>query len=202
MNKLILLSAILLALCSCNKKKSESICEARHMPFDYANESKTLIPINTRNFWTYTDSLFDPITGLLVQTSTTLIKIEDVYELNDMIYFDFSELWPGMTIIGDTLFYVIRNEEVGSSDCYRLKKSYFPLSSDTVQYGDNPDEIAYRDTATVRTRAGDFSGNIVYEEGTARKTVFHSGIGMIRTSTQLANGHTRRSLTLKDYVLK
>lgn len=172
------------------------------MPFDYTNENKTLIPINTQNFWTYTDSLFNPDTGAWEQTSTTLIKIEDVYEIDGMTYFDFSELWPAMTVIGDTLFYVIRNEDVNAAGCYQLKKGYFPLDRDTVRYGDGPDYIAYKDTATISTQAGNFSDNIVYQEGTTRKTIFHTGIGLIRTATQLANGHTRRSLTLKNYTLK
>lgn len=202
MNKLILLSALLLAVCSCNKKKSELTCEVRHIPLDYKIESKALIPVNTQNFWTYTDSLFDPNTGAWIQTTTTLIKIEDVYELNGMTYFDFSELWPAMTVVGDTLFYVIRNEDVNADGCYRLKKGFSPLDADTVHFDDYPDNIAYKDTTTVNTQAGSFSDNTVYREGIYRTTIFHSGIGLIRTSTQLANGHTRRSLTLKDYTLK
>ena len=188
------------ALFSCNQKQEMPKCVQSQVPFDYYSSGRTNIPINTLNFWTYVDSVFDPQTGAFVSTSTSLITISDVSQINGLTYFEFNQLLPPMTVIGDSLFSVSITGDIYANDCYTLNKIFYPIS-DTVKSG-QAGKTAYFDTTTVKTPAGNFSGNMVFIDGGYVKYVFHPGIGLIRNAFYLGNGILRRSLTLKDYSVK
>lgn len=188
----------IVALISCHKEKPVTQCTTTQIPFDYSNPAKTLIPIDTRNFWTYTDSIFSPQTGAFDSVTTTLIKIEDVYQNGSITYFDFTELLPPMTAIGDTLYSVQAQKDVDLTNCNTITKLFYAVA-DTTQWGGQQNQIAYYDAATLKTPAGDFSGNVIFKDGPYVTYTFHKGEGLIKLSMYLANNQLRRSLTLKDY---
>lgn len=200
MNKLLAFTVSAFLLYSCQKdKQPDTKCTVNHIPLDYQKQSNALIPVNTRNFWTYTDSIFNGNTGALDTVTATQINIEDVYQVDGLTYFDFTELLPAMTLVDDTLFTVATG--AAGNSCYTLKKKLFPVK-DTTEIGEAYSQKLYNDTATIHTAAGDFAGNTVYKDGDAMKMYFHAGAGLIRVEIRLGNGTLRRSLTLKDYRVR
>jgi|GEM_PF-2897570 hypothetical protein len=198
MKAFVYLSIPLLLLAACRKEPPAVVCNSNYVSLDYSQQSGALIPINTRNFWTYTDSLFDPVTGAWSETRSTQINIKAVFELGGLTYFHFTEMLSPMTLIGDSLVAV--DATPSGSNCYTLGRKLFPVT-DTVQL-ENPNQFLYPDTATVLTAAGSFANNIVYKEGNSFEMVFHPGTGLIKLRTILANGQQRRVLTLKDYRIQ
>lgn len=190
----------LITFFSCSQKQVIPKCVQTHISFDYASDHKTIIPINTQNFWTYVDSVFDPETGVLISASTSLIKISDVYQIDGLTYFDFNQLFPPMTVVDDTLFSVSLTQDVNANTCYTLNKGFYPVT-DTVSTGP-AGQVAYFDTTTVKTAAGNFSGNVIFEDGVTLRYVFHPGIGLIRNTIYVNGGILRRSMTLKDYSVQ
>ena len=184
-----------LLLGSCTKDKQLS-CEVSYIPLDYSVEGNSLIPVNTQNFWLYADSIFNPAAGTVEKTQSTLINIEAVFEVNDITYFEFSELFPPMTMAGDTLLTVTTKSD---GNCYNLKTMLFPVT-DTTRVGDM--QMLYPDSKEIVTPAGKFSGNIIYADHDIQKMYFHPGLGLIRLELRSAEGKMRRSLSLKEYKVK
>jgi len=195
-NYLIPLLAGILLLSSCTKDGQPERCNVSYMPLDYSVAGNSLIPVNTQNFWLYTDSVFSTATGVFEKTKSTLINIEAVFKVGDITYFEFSELLPPMTLSGDTLLTITTKSD---GNCYDLKKMLFPVT-DTATIGAM--QILYPDNNEVVTPAGKFSGNIIYSDHDIQKMYFHPGIGLVRLELRSAEGKMRRSLTLKEYKVK
>lgn len=183
-------------LYSCTKDKHIN-CAVSPVPLDYKKEANSLISVNTQNFWLYTDSVFNTETGGVEHVESTPINIKSVFAINNITYFEFSELLPPMTLTGDTLCTVVTKS---SDNCYDLRKMLFAVT-DTVVL--EAGKMLYPDNNRIETAAGEFSGNIVYDEDNVFRMYFHPGIGLIRLELRAAgSSNMRRSLTLKEYKLK
>lgn len=201
-----MLRTIALALCvsvlmvSCEKKDEVKTCDIRSISgFNYFNTNKTLIPVNTQNWWLYTDSIWDPATPTLDTTKSTLIKFETIYDLGDgKIAVSSTELLPVMTVVGDTIYSTVFTTS-NTDECYQLSRQFFQVQ-DTVWI--RPNAYLCPGADTVRTPAGDFSNNVIYNDGNALEYVINKGKGIVRITLFKANGERRRQMTLKEYSIR
>jgi hypothetical protein len=189
---------ILVIFNSCKKDKSISgSCSHIKLP-NINNTTFELIPINNQNFWIYTDSTWDK--GTFISEKSTLLKIENIYDLGGITAIQFTSILPLLSIQGDTLY----STEITSTtypNCYKLHYPMFFNTNDSIQVDTDPsNKYVYKSTSPIVTPVGVFSDNIVYNEANSFEIISHRNIGIIKISFFIDH-QKRRTLTLKDYNL-
>lgn len=190
---------------SCNNEKETiKICKMTAINgFEYYNDANTIIPIDTRNFWVYEDSIWSVDGSTLDTVKSALIKIETVYDLHDGNHsLHFSSLIPPLTVGGDTLYSNESTWESTEPDCYKLRPKFFDVK-DTVWIPGTANNYVYLSQDTVRTKVGDFTNNIVCMDGNVFEYIIHKDVGIIKISYSAdLSSKKRRTLTLKDYNIE
>ena len=203
MKQLTLILITIITLVSCGKDEPISKdCGLIENPLNFNSES-TIIPLNSQNFWVYTDSLWE--NGNFKSEKSTLLKIETVYDLEGMTALEFTSILPLLTIKGDTLFSTRYTPEQALPNCFELYYPMFFATTDTVQVDNNPsNKFVFRSTIPVTTPTGVYSDNIVFSEEGYFEVIVNEQVGIIKISFYVNEGinkQKRRTLTLKDYTL-
>jgi hypothetical protein len=206
MKKAIYLFISLLIFISCEKNENlRKTCKYEEIPFDINIQSNSIIPLNSQNFWVYSDSLWED--GIFQNERSTLLKIDKAYELDGLKSLEFSSIIPQLTLRNDTLFSTIFTPEETSLNCYELLYPMFFSTEDTIQVNNaQSDKFVYRSSDAIETIIGTYSNNIIYKEEDIFEVIINEQIGIIKIYFFIFNANNqkikRRTLTLKDFDLK
>ncbi len=187
--------ALLLAGTSCNKGGDPpKSCSYGALPVsDFKNTTNTIIPIASKNSWTYTDT--NRTGGTTAVSPDFLLKVSQLFSVYGHSSVSFNQFLPQQTIIGDSLFSTLETPESSNPGCYQLYRYLFPVT-DTVKVNDAEIEtILYPSKDTCYTPAGNYPDNIIYQTDSNFRMVIHPGIGILKVEMGL------RKLTLKEYKL-
>ncbi len=176
----LLLSLLCLVSCDKNNDLGES-CNYEENPLGVDIQSNTVIPLHSRNFWVYTDSLWQE--GIFEGEKSSLIKIEKVYDLDGRKSMKFSQIIPQLTLRNDTLYSTRLTPEPTFPNCYEILHPMFFSPTGIVQVDDDPfAKFVYRSSNPVETPVGTFSDNIVYEEEDTFEVIVNEEVGIIKMS--------------------
>lgn len=197
------LCALTIVLFSCDKEGDDTpqkVCDRTEL-FGIADTSNTLIPLNSQNFWVYTDSLWS--NGVLESERSTLLTLDKVYDLAGNVAVQHSSILPLLMLRGDTLVSAAITPTIDAPNCY---ETYFPMlfkTEDSVLVSStNTLKYVYPSTSVVKTEVGDFSNNMVYNDGGFYELVLNEQVGIIKISFYITFNSVkmkRRTLTIKDY---
>lgn len=178
----------LLVLNGCSKEPQDEACSYVPTGRDYSGTAGTLIPMNTRNYWLYGDTVLDN-----PGRPDFLLTPKDVYEVEGHTSIAFNQFIPQLTIVGDSLHSTQWTPE--SRSCHTLRPYLFNVTDTTAL---DPMSRLYPDPRPCSTPAGVFSDNIVYQTGTgnAYRMTVHPGIGIIKV--EMGN----RTLSLRSYSVR
>lgn len=180
----------LLFLVACRQATPEPAgCRYAATGFDIDNNTATPIPIDSRNFWLYTDSVYNDTTGAWTRVQDFLLTPRNVYQVGTYASVSFNQFLPQLTIVGDSLFASSYNSSAAS--CYDLQPFLFPVSDTVALPGGSK---LYPASAAVSTPAGTFSNNLEVRNGSYRMVV-HPGLGIVRIEMG------RRKMDLLRYEL-
>ena len=179
-------------------------CNYEEMPLGISSQANTIIPLHSQNFWVYSDSLFND--GVFESEKSTLLKIEEVYDLDGLESVRFSSLIPQLTVRNDTLFSTALTPQPDAPNCYELISPMFFSTTDSIQVGDGfSNAFVYSSAEEVITPSGIYTDNIIYKSGDAYEVIVNPEIGIIQISFFLFGENNqrikRRILSLKDYDL-
>ena len=207
MKRILVILTACIGLYSCKKEEEPQgkVCEYNgYTRID--STISTLIPLHSSNFWIYEDSLW--IDGNLDTEKSSLMIIEQVYDLNGMKAVQFTPIFPLPMLAAkdDTLFAIKFTPEQTEPNCYELTYPMFFATEDTTYIDSVPynQMLIYRSTIPVVTSSGTFSDNIVYQLEDFYEIVINEQVGIIKASIAVTDGggnHNLRVLTLKDYDL-
>jgi hypothetical protein len=191
-NTFILILLIIAASC----KKSESAKTCNYQPVttgDFKNTTNTIIPINTKNFWLYTDSSLQ--NGSMIPNKDFSLRVENVYKIGNYHSVSFNQFLPQLTIVGDSLFSTALTPESSKPACYELHKYLFNVTDTTVISSSDATTLLYSSKDTCHTNAGNFANNIVYSTGSSFRMTINAKVGILKI--EMGN----RTITLKSYSL-
>lgn len=191
-NTLILI--LLISAASCKKSENSKTCNYQPATTgDFKNPTNTIIPINTQNFWLYTDSSLQ--NGSMIPNKDFLLTVDDVYKVGSYNSVSFNQFLPQLTIVGDSLFSTILTPESSKPACYELHKYLFNVTDTAVLSSNDVTTLLYSSKDTCHTNAGNFAGNIVYTSGNSFRMTINAKVGILKI--EMGN----RTLTLKSYSL-
>jgi hypothetical protein len=185
--------ALLFIAASCNKSgdPAKSCSYGALTINDFKNTTNTIIPINSKNSWIYTDT--NNNNGNTVVNPDFLLKMDKVFNVEGHYSVSFNQFLPQLTIIGDSLFSTLETPESFKPRCYQLYRYLFPVT-DTVKINDAEIQtMLYPSTDTCFTPAGNFPNNIVYRSDSNFRMIIHPGVGILKIEMG------QRKLTLKEY---
>jgi hypothetical protein len=205
MNKAKLIVIIAISTLSCSKEEpTGKDCQLTDLQ-NFGSQENTIIPLHSQNFWMYSDSLWEVGTGNFESEKSTLITIEEIYDLDGMTAVNFSSILPLLTIKGDSLFSTLLTPGPSSTTCFDLLFPMFFATVDTVQVDTEPSpKIIFRSTAPITTPTGVYTNNIVYRESDFYEVIINEEVGIVKIYFFINTSGTmqkRRTLTLKDFAL-
>ena len=181
------------------------LCNYQQLGFYSDTASESMIPINTKNFWVYSDSSWNE-SGEFDSDRSTLIQFERIYDLGEVKVFVFSAILPPLALKSDTLFNFQFTPEIQSENCYDLLSPYLFQAKDLIVIEDSSslaEKVIFPSSDLLTTPAGDFSNNIIYQDGDFFEIIANKEVGILKISFFILDENNqkkkRRILTLTEF---
>ena len=158
--------------------------------FNCTDDLCAMLPLNTRNYWIYEDSIFNNGTFVRVQYDTMRF-IRNWRSLSDGLVWWETNLnvgLPGKMYVSDSSFYRLENR-LFTPGILDAKKDYSLFEGDSLRYLASFDDVAAQGRSVkldnaISTWAGIFDNIILFEKNARSyrkdQVYFKPGLGVIR----------------------